>query len=317
MLRYILIVAIISHLSFFQALDAKESQKITPELFKKSLEKDIVCGEPLYMARAKSLLPYSETPLDSNLKKIEKFFKEVSKSNLNQIKTLLYPLNKSEKKLVNKIKRFKLRLIHRTTLEQFKQVIKSEGLVSHSQQRTKNSNITAYTPPLEQELFGAYSCVFATAGPPEGRKQYGPIKIMIDRNFSDLMWATLSSGWYFMEGQGHEEKTKPNLNDRVQFSNQLVTANDFEEYFAYLVISHLRKDSQNYEKNIQSLLSLKKYEEFFEYIDKNKLGYLEVKIHGTVPVESFDKIELPKSEESKIAPLIPQKSRWSRIIQYE
>jgi len=59
MLRYILIVAIISHLSFFQALDAKESQKITPELFKKSLEKDIVCGEPLYIARAKSLLPYS------------------------------------------------------------------------------------------------------------------------------------------------------------------------------------------------------------------------------------------------------------------
>src|SRR5690606_29860907 len=126
----------------------------------------------------------------TDTKRLKHQLTEISNSNLNQLKPLIN-LNKQEKLLFDKIQSSKLEIIHRTTLEQFKYILQTGGLISHSHQKIDNPKVTAFTPPLEENLFGGYSCVFATAGPPQGRKRYGEIKIAISRNFSGLMWATL------------------------------------------------------------------------------------------------------------------------------
>lgn len=275
-----------------------------------------LCGEPLYEARTQSAWRRGEKPQVTE-KQLREFFKIMSRNNLAELESVVYPLSPLEKRLTDLLRDKSPALIHRIPADRLDSVLREGALYSPRQaQLSFGGELSVFTPPLEDKLFGGHHCVFATSGPPRGRVRYGDVEITIKSNLNRLVWASPSSGWFFIRKTTGlpPQEVEPTFAHQLQFSHQVILEQDFNRYFQLISVLNLRrKTEQEQIKALEDLAALRSTNDIYEYVDLNQLGYLEVRIFGSVHLEDVEKIEVPAAQIGSLRQE-PHFQRWAHKI---
>lgn len=265
------------------------------------------CGEPLVKAKLSYETPYAK---QLTAKEITKGLLALSSGNLIFDEYKLQELDENETELVNKIETLPLFFIHRLSIEKFRDVLSFDALLSPYQAELHGKKLEGIiTPAFENILFGGHDCVFMTLGPPFGRVTYGEVMIEFKESVTEKSWISPWSGWYFEKTYrkvntdklyklSHEETAKIiNDDEKRAFSQALYAGNDIRKAFSYHIISRIRENypqAFNREMIYHELLSQKEAVEFWQIVDKKRLGYFEVKYPSKLPLSQAKRILIPQ-----------------------
>ncbi len=288
-----------------------------------SKELDLRCGEPLSNSKLKTL----ELPENNNPDLIQKNIEIISSSSLAQYELGLQDLTNDEKKLLDKTINMPLPYIHRTPFERFKSILTQGGITSPKESARRALQVAeAFTPLIEDNLFGGHDCVFSTVGPPKGRETYGNVIIHFKKSILDYSWATPWSGWYFLKSIRQEDpqishQSNPEENNQKipdyqrHFSSGVFAGKDWQKIFAYRLINNLRKmsSSETRKISIEELLSETEELKYWEKIDKYKLGYFEAKSPSFISFDDVKLIEIPNDKKNEVLSW-SESSRWAKLM---
>lgn len=265
------------------------------------------CGEPLVRAKMSYETPYQK-PLTA--KEITKGLLALSRGNLIFDEYRLNELDENEVDLIAKIENLPLFFIHRLGIDKFKDVLSFDALLSPYQAELHGKKLEGIiTPAFENILFGGHDCVFMTLGPPFGRVTYGEVMIEFKESVAEKSWISPWSGWYFEKTYRHvktddlykmsyEETSKIiNDNEKRAFSEALYAGNDMRKAFSYHIISRIRENyPQSFTREMiyHELLSQKDPVEFWQIVDKKRLGYFEVKYPSKLSLTLAKRILIPQ-----------------------
>jgi hypothetical protein len=297
-------------LSTLVSFSSAHSGSITPDA-------KPTCGEPLYQVRNQAL--FITTPeAHPDQKKLARYFSAMSQSNLAELEATLAPFSEAEIQIMRHLQGRQAKLIHRIPAEKFLGLLDSEALLSPREaEKQYGLKLPPFTPLLEDQLFGGHHCVFATAGPPDGRPRYGDVKITIKNNTGQFVWASPSSGWFFATVvHGNVNPFTPDFGDQLRFSHQVIVEEDFVRYFQFMTLIHLRsREATERTKLSEKLLATADTDQLYQFIDEEKLGYLEAKFFGFVPFSQLESIEVPAS----LKPAVqnhPHYPKWAGKIRF-
>ncbi|NLO91759.1 MAG: hypothetical protein GX410_07195 [Elusimicrobia bacterium] len=262
-----------------------------------------LCGEAPAQARLDALaLPWRHEVTAATLRAD---LLAVSAANLEELRAAAGELSGAEKEIrVKTLKMMPPFLIHRIGLERLRGVLEMGGIVStREMQRRAGGAVKPFTPPLEDKLFGGYDCVFVTVGPPQGRPRYGDILLSVKPKTDGSAWASHSSGWTFM---GEVRKSTVTLqmpvtrDDELAYSHLILADRDWEQAYPLLIILQLRAKGEARPELVKQLLAMREREGFWNFVDANRLGYLEGKFSAFVPLEDIDRIEVPPAKYDEV-----------------
>ncbi|MDX9730151.1 MAG: hypothetical protein RBT63_00135 [Bdellovibrionales bacterium] len=238
--------------------------------------------EPLFTNRLKAL-QVNKADHSVDPKKMAEYFSLVSKNNLSELRYSLLPLSKVEQRIYAHIANRNLQIVHRIPSDRFLTLMKYEGLFS------------------PRFLHAKYD---------------EPISIT-----NQLVWATPTSGWFFIKTlhdlENPDTNYLPSKDESVRFSHQLVVERDFAPYLALMAISILREmPNHDSQRLSQELLAISDEGQLFTFIDENKLGYLEVKIHAAIHLKNIDRIVIPRAQESHVKAHAKYR-RWAPRVSFQ
>ncbi len=258
-----------------------------------------------------------------------------SKCTMAEFELFLAPLTETEQQLVDKIESFPAPIVTRLHFEDLRKVLKSGQLSSYHEEERLGHHQIHTTPALENELYGAYDCVFASVGPPDGSPRYGDVIIRLLDSVRERGWATPFSGMDFMYAIRHKdarkmqqllaegkklptEPTDPlslGFDDQLHFSHYVVTDKYWNRALAYQAILVLRNADETPAGNqirqrFKELLNVGTPDEFWElFIPAREeglspedaaarvpFGYLEGKFDNQFSLEDVTSIEVPREK---------------------
>jgi hypothetical protein len=229
--------------------------------------------------------------------------------------------------------------VNRLHFNDLRGVFARKGLLSlHEEEKFMGGDVQHTTPGVEIQLFGAYDCVFASIGPPNGTPRYGDVIIRLKDAVRDHGWATPTSGMHFLWAVRHKDarqmqallaagKSLPappsplsiGFDDRLAFSNQVVTEEEWNRALAYQAILVLRNlhDSPASDKvrgRLARMLATKDPVAFWtsfipaeepnqspaELAARVPFGYLEGKFPGRFSIDDFTSIEISADQLSEV-----------------
>lgn len=271
-------------------------------------------------------------PLDAAT--IKKWMELSSRCTIAEFELFLAPLTPQEEELLRVIKRTPAPIINRLHFQHLRSVLSSGGIVAlELEEEVRNAQLPHTTPAVENELFGADDCVFASVGPPHGSPRYGDVIIRLKDSVREKGWATPFSGMHFLSairGQdvkgmldrlligeslptSGDSRLSLGFDDRLHYSHYIVTEREWNQALAYQAILVLRNvdDSdagQRIRERADALLDETDAVKFWtlfipprkqdlspaEEADRLPLGYLEAKFPGELPIEYFTSIEVPQ-----------------------
>jgi hypothetical protein len=226
-------------------------------------------------------------------------------------------------------------IVNRLHFADLREALKNGGLLSFQREQALRHDPRRHTTPaLENKLYDAYDCVFASVGPPDGAARYGDVIIRLKDSVREHGWATPFSGMHFLyaiRGQdarkmqqllaeGRELPTSPTdplslgFDDRLHFSHYVVTEKDWHRALAYQAILVLRnldesEASGHVRKRCDAMLGEEDASKFWalfiperetgltaaEEAAREPLGYLEAKFTDKLSIKDFTSIEVPAS----------------------
>lgn len=248
------------------------------------------CGAPLVKTFAE------ETKFQKPLG-LKRSLKVLSKLNLKRFWKNIKTLSNKEKRLYDLItKKFHAPIIHRTNLYVMKLILPGKGELISPQKRGVEPEIT---PEIEQSLFSANDCIFATVGPPYGIKDYGSVIVRI-KNFTNFAWGSIYTGWSWTKDVAGKPPNQPATNKmKFEFAKQIFTNDDFDEAIALQIISHIRNGTSlknegkpyNSHTILDELLQETKSYFFWRKVFQHRLGYLEAHYTDNIPLSDVGFIE--------------------------
>jgi hypothetical protein len=297
-----------------------------------------LAGAPLAATRQTAIdaRPFHR-PLDAA--KIRKWMEISSRTTMEEFELFLAPLTEDEERLVLKLDKMAAPIVNRLHLEDLRAVLKSGELTSFYVEEERGKHLVHTTPAIEDELYGAYDCVFASVGPPDGSPQYGEVVIRLSNEIRKGAWATPFSGMYFVYDIRHQdarkmqkvlESGKPlptdptnpltlGFDDRLHFSHYVVIEDHWERALAYQAILVLRNADDSpagdaIRKRFSQMLDEEDADKFWdlfipardksltgpESIARTPFGYLEGKFDNRVTTGHMTAIEVPEDKLEKV-----------------
>lgn len=306
---------------------------ITPSFGQKAAAKpnDSMAGAPIAATRRMAIdVRAFHRPLDA--KTIRKWLQISSRCTMDEFELFLAPLTSQEQQLIEHIESMQAPIINRLPFADLRGVLKNGGLLSHEVEEQLNRGTNKHTTSqLENELYGAFDCVFASVGPPHGSPRYGDVIIRLKDSVRENGWATPFSGMHFLSAVRHQDAAKMQdmlsagkslptdpfnplslgFDDRLHFSHYIVTEEHWNRALAYQAILVLRNadDSvagKTIRERFEELLKLNKPQEFWtvfipsreydlppeEAAAREPFGYLEGKFPDRFSIEDFTSIEV-------------------------
>ncbi len=254
------------------------------------------CAAPLVSARAQAFTLGLSTPVPAD--KAFRMLELESAARTAQLRLLLEPFSKKEKKLMRRMTRRPPYLVTRVSFDKFRSILSGGELLSPGRAYASGAlKEKPFTPPIEDSLFGGHSCVFASYGPYSGRERYGDVVFRLDlRKLAARTWGTRASGWHFLEsGRGVNPRTREtaSLDEISAFSDTVFAGRDLPEVFPLATVAFLRaRPAGERDRLAGELLRLEEGPAFYALIDEERLGYLEVKIDSSVPLSEVVAIEV-------------------------
>lgn len=299
---------------------------------------DDLAGAPIVAARQTAI---DDRPFQRNLDadKIRQWMDISSRCTIDEFELLLAPLTPIERQLIEKIEAIPAPIVNRLHFEDLRTVLKNGQLSSYLVEDRIGSHLKHTTPALENELYGAYDCVFASIGPPDGSPRYGDVIIRLRDSVREHGWATPFSGMYFMYSIRHKDarkmqqdlaagKTLPaqptdplslGFDDRLHFSHYVLTEKYWNKALAYQAILVVRNtDDSPTGKQIRlrfsELLQEDNPDKFWklfiparetslppeEAAARVPFGYLEGKFDDRLSIEDFTSIEVPAEKLNEV-----------------
>lgn len=218
-----------------------------------------LAGAPLAHAR-QTAIDARAFHRELDAEKIAKWMQIASTCTMAEFELFLAPLTADEQKLLDKMQSMPAPIVNRLHFEDLRAVLKSGQLSSYYVEEEQGAHLAHTTPALEDELYGAYDCVFASVGPPDGSPRYGDVVIRLADSVRQGAWATPFSGMHFMYAvrgkdarkmqdmlaAGKSLPTAPTnplslgFDDRLHFSHYVVTEKHWNRALAYQAILVLR-----------------------------------------------------------------------------
>jgi hypothetical protein len=219
-----------------------------------------------------------------------------SRARLEQLNLALSPLSRDEAALAVKMSVMKPYLVTRIGFKNLRAVLKSGSLLSpRALEAMGKAGDKPYTPKLEDELFGGYSCVFASLGPYNGRERYGEVAFRLKNGVGRRAWASFSSGYHYISAVRKKDASSgysPSGDDVRGFIDTVFSGDDWSEAYPLMLVAYLRGKPGRAEI-IKKLLAAPDGRAFYEIVDGERIGYLEVKIPDSVSLEDVERIEVP------------------------
>ncbi len=263
---------------------------------------------------------------------IRRWMEISSQCTMAEFELFLAPLSPDERQLVERIETPPAPIVNRLHFEDLRAVLKNGQLSSYLVEERLGSHLKHTTPALENELYGAYDCVFASVGPPNGTPRYGDVIIRLRDSVREHGWATPFSGMHFMEAirrkdadamqqdlmSGKTLSTRASdplglgFDDRLHFSHYVVTEKYWNKALAYQAVLVFRNAGDTpagdeVRKRFATLLQTNRVDEFWktfipalesdlppeEAAARVPFGYLEGKFDGQLAIRDFTAIEVP------------------------
>lgn len=305
---------------------------------KSSVDVDSLAGAPIVAARQAAIddRPF-QRKLDAD--KIRKWMDISSRCTMAEFELFLAPLAPAEQQLVEKIEAMRAPIVNRLHFEDLRVVLKNGQLSSYLVEQRTGKHFKHTTPALENELYGAYDCVFASVGPPDGSPRYGDVIVRLRDSVREQGWATPFSGMHFMYAIRHKDARKMQqdlasgktlstqstnplslgFDDRLHFSHYIVTEKHWNKALAYQAILVVRNtdDSpagEQARKRFSRLLQENDPDRFWEIFippcrtdlppeaaaARVPFGYLEGKFDNHFSIEDVTSIEVPADKLSEV-----------------
>lgn len=295
-------------------------------------------GYPLANARRTAISNQRfHRPLDART--IRKWMELASQNTMAEFDLFLAPLTAQERRLLEVIENLPAPIVNRLNFNDLRGVFAQKGLLSlREEEKLKGGEVHHTTPGVENQLFGAYDCVFASIGPPDGTPRYGDVIIRLKDSVRDHGWATPTSGMHFMWAVRHKDARKMQailaagkalppppsplsigFDDRLAFSNQVVTEEEWNRALAYQGILVLRNldDSSTSDKVRERMTTMLATEDpavfwrlfipaeephlsLAEQATRVPFGYLEGKFPGSFSIDDFTSIEVSTEQLLKV-----------------
>ncbi|MCO6046679.1 hypothetical protein NG895_22515 [Aeoliella sp. ICT_H6.2] len=218
-----------------------------------------LAGAPLAHAR-QTAIDARAFHRELDAEKIAKWIEIASVCTMAEFELFLAPLTDDEQKLVEKLATMPAPIVNRLHFEDLRAVLKAGQLSSYYVEEELGKHLAHTTPAIEDKLYGAFDCVFASVGPPDGSPRYGDVVIRMEDSVRDGAWATPFSGMHFIYAVRHQDARKmqdllaagKNLptdptnplslgfDDRLHFSHYVVTERHWNRALAYQAILVLR-----------------------------------------------------------------------------
>src|SRR5262245_7034393 len=165
-------------------------------------------GYPITAARRQAIDTRSfHRPLDAA--RIKQWMEISSRCTMAEFELFLSPLSPQETGLVKKVEKTTAPIVHRLHFDDLRQVLKNGALWSYRKEEEQQPVRHVHTTPaLENKLYGAYDCVFASVGPPDGAPRYGDVIIRLKDSVRENGWATPFSGMHFLKAIRHKDAPK-------------------------------------------------------------------------------------------------------------
>ncbi len=299
---------------------------------------EAIGGGPLIAARQAAI---ADLPFHHQID-VETFRKWVaisSQCTMAEFELFLAPLDPKEQRLIDKIESLAAPIVNRLHFEDLREVLKRGQLSSYLMEEKTGSHLKHTTPQLENELFGAYDCVFASVGPPDGSPQYGDVIIRLRDSVREHGWATPFSGMHFIYAIRHRDARKMQrmlasgtelptqatnplslgFDDRLHFTHYVVAEKHWEKALAYHAILVVRSADDSATGKLVEARFAKLLEEddpyefwktFIPAREKNlsleeaaarvPFGYLEGKFDNQLKSEHFTAIEVPADKLAEV-----------------
>ena len=255
------------------------------------------CGAPLVAAQAAAFTLGLFTTVPAE--KTARLLAVGSAARTAQLRLLLEPFNESELKLLKKAAKWPPYLVTRVQSGKLRPISAAGALLSSGAALAAGLLKEApFTPLVENSLFGGHSCVSASYGPREGRVRYGDTLLLLDPSaLGGELWASFSSGWHLLKNGRIEElnnDTRPEQDDVLAFSHTAFAGPDLPEIFRLMTIALLRGRSPEERLRLTAeLLALPDAVSFCEFVDAERLGYMEAKIDSSAALSGVKAIEFP------------------------
>lgn len=277
-------------------------------------------GESIVKGRRAALrLPINGNEISRG--QIHDYIQMVSRHNLEEIAFWSGFSSEVEKLLFNKIRSLRVPIVTRTSMSNLRKILQNHALMSPVEGVRRDLAVNkTVTPDLEEMLFGAYGCIFATVGLVDGSSRYGEVVIRLRNAVQEVGWATPWSGHYFFSNLLKEDThlleariESGDMNEigsdiYLQFSHFLIAGRDWNEALAWQAINYLRGGRDEAEKAKRRELAIKLLKEtddrrFWQTFSKDgayTFGYLEAKFEGYLPLASVESIEVEKQHLSEV-----------------
>jgi hypothetical protein len=286
------------------------SQALTPNEVDRPLERVVMARRSMLTRKAIG------QPLDDA--QIKACAKLLSKCMMEEYQLFLSPFADYEKALLEDMARREPPIISRTHLVYLRGILKNKALMAPRYAKRQGVPVNiAVTPGVEERLFGAYNCVFATVGSPDGTPRYGEVLIKLKPSVKSFGWATPWSGFNFIantraavygrssaefyKDPGIDGKYPLTFDDMSHFSLYVVDGSDWNRALGYQAILFLRqmRESEGCAKMkatpaefVEALLK-KRGDDFWFTLMNLDVCYLEAKFDDMVSSDYFESIEVP------------------------
>jgi hypothetical protein len=247
----------------------------------------------------KARISKAETLLDAQ-------FDDVSKKNLLALEKSLGQLSTEEKKLFHRIKTDMVPEFYIRVTEDRAQRILNDGvfLSSGTVASIKNAPVYPTTPPVEDQMYGAYNQVFGGIGFNTGRERYGSVifKVRPDA-WKSKSWGSEYSAFRVYDQELKKLGRKAGYKDTIQdeaelkkirhaFSKIIFTADEYLDAIALRTLIDLRALS----KEVSGRFYDSKYRaDLIQLMNEYDLGYIEGKIEFSLNLEDIEEVRVPKT----------------------
>jgi hypothetical protein len=250
-----------------------------------------MCGAPMVVALRKSD-PDNLLQDPSGNFRFKESLETISESNLQRLKKKLGALGHKEKSLVDLIvSKYNPPIVHRTSVETSKIVIKSRnGLVS----ATKRRESPAVTPMIEQRMFAGHDCIFTSVASPYGIREYGTVLLRFEDK-KGFAWGSMYTGYrWALEVEGVSDLSRHPGDGMIRrFARQIYTNNHWDEALGLLIIENVRAGSTfrgkgaSYDKTqiLDQLLAEPTQSSFWSRVVRHRLAFLEGHYVDNIPLD--------------------------------
>jgi hypothetical protein len=281
-----------------------------------SLTAEPMPGEMLFKACARYL---SDSPYKGELtmERMRGFIELISRHNLERFEFFFRPLSFFEYRVFRKVRSMLPPVVTRVSLPCLKGIFQQGAILSPQEAEFRGTRVRiSVTPSLEDNLYGAFGCVFATVGPPDGHKRYGEVVIRLRESAHKMGWATHRSGTTIVvKGRALqddcEENDRPDAKvaywERVFFSSRVIAGRDWSRALAWQAVLLLRSSESKNEAVCRAAAERLLVEtdnrvfwEVFASMADGSFRYLEAKFPRFVSVDMIESIEVPPERFAEI-----------------